>query len=78
MELAHRVTQFLYACEADLLTLKMLPRDAETYRRFSLNHHRNIWTREGTNEHPIETHKELPLYREIAFIGSDGERKSES
>jgi PAS domain S-box-containing protein len=72
VELAHRVTQFLYACEADLLTLKMLPPEAEAYRRFSLNHRKSVWTREGTDQLPVETHKEFPLYRELAFIGSDG------
>ncbi|MEW6532433.1 MAG: ATP-binding protein [Thermodesulfobacteriota bacterium] len=72
VELADRVTQLLHSCEGDLLTLAMLPREAEVYKRFSLQHRKTIWAREGTNEHPVEVHKEIPLYREIAFIGANG------
>jgi PAS domain S-box-containing protein len=72
VELAKRVSQLLHTCEADLLILAMLPREAELYQRFSLNHRKSIWTREGTNRNPIEVHKEIPLYREVAFIGPNG------
>ncbi|NTV41889.1 MAG: GAF domain-containing protein [Syntrophobacteraceae bacterium] len=72
IELANRVSQSLHSCETDLLTLKMLPIDAAVYQKFSLSHRRTIWTREGTNEEPIEIRKDIPLYREIAFIGPDG------
>ena len=72
IELANRVSQFLRSCEEDLLVLKILPRDAHYYRQFLLNHRRTIWTREGTNENPIEVHRDVPLYREAAFIGPDG------
>lgn len=72
IELANRVSQFLNACEADLLTVRMLPRDADVYRRFSLSHRRTIWTREGTNDRPVEVHREIPLYREIAWVDRDG------
>lgn len=72
IELANRVSQFLQSCEADLLTLRMLPRDAEIYRRFALNHRKTIWTREGTNQDPVEVFKDLPLYREVTFIGPNG------
>jgi hypothetical protein len=72
VELAKRVSQLLHSCEADLLTLVLLPRDAEVYRRFSLNYRKPIWTREGTHLNPVEVHKEVPLYREVAFIGANG------
>jgi len=72
VELADRVTQLLHSCEGDLLTLAMLPREAEVYKRFSRNHRKSIWAREGTNEDPVEVHKEIPLYREIVFIGPSG------
>ncbi|MBI4966333.1 MAG: GAF domain-containing protein [Desulfomonile tiedjei] len=72
VELADRVTQLLHSCEGDLFTLAMLPRTAEIYGRFSLNHRKTIWAREGTNEDPVEVHKEIPLYREIVFIGPGG------
>lgn len=72
IELAKRVSQSLQSCEADLLTLKMLPPDPEVYRRFSLNHRREIWTGEIVDGKPQETHQEIPLYSEIAYIGADG------
>jgi PAS domain S-box-containing protein len=72
IELANRVSQSLQTCEADLLTLKMLPRSPQVYRRFSLDHRRDIWTRELVDGKPIEVHKEIPLYREISFIGPNG------
>lgn len=75
VELANRVGQLLHSCEADLLTLAMLPRHAEVYQRFSLNHRKSIWTREGTNTNPVEVHKEIPFFREVAFIGADGIEK---
>ncbi|MGA2229082.1 MAG: cache domain-containing protein, partial [Syntrophobacteraceae bacterium] len=72
IELAKRVSQSLQTCEADLLTLKMLPKDPEVYLRFSLNHRRDIWIRDHLDGNPTEIHKELPLYKEISFIGADG------
>jgi PAS domain S-box-containing protein len=75
VELANRVSQFLRSREADLLTLQMMPRDALVYQQFSLAHRGKIWIREGTNENPIEAHKEIPLYREVAFIGPDGKEQ---
>ncbi len=75
IDLANRVSLFLHACEVDLFTLKMMPRRAEVYRDFSAIHTRTIWTREGTNAHPVEVHRELPLYRELAFIDADGRER---
>lgn len=75
IELANKVGQFLQSCEADLLTLQMLRRDPTAYQHFTSIHRRSIWTREGSNKNPIEVHKELPLYREAAFIGPDGMEK---
>jgi PAS domain S-box-containing protein len=75
IELANRVSQTLHSCEADLLTLKMLPPDPAAYRQFSLNHRKTVWTREGANEHSVEVHREIPAYREVALIGPDGMEK---
>ncbi|MGC8491100.1 MAG: ATP-binding protein [Syntrophobacteraceae bacterium] len=72
IELASRVTQTLRSCESDLLTLKMLPRDPEIYRQFSIDHRGSIWTRELDNGTTRAVHKEIPLYEGIAFIGADG------
>lgn len=75
IDLAGRVGQLLNSCEADLFTLEMLPRDPAIYRQFSLNHRKSLWTRTGTDKSPVEIHPEIPLYREIAFIGPDGREK---
>jgi PAS domain S-box-containing protein len=72
IELGNQVTQFLQSCEADLLTLKMLPREPDIYRQFSRNHCKTIWTSESADRNVIEVHREIPLYREVAFIGADG------
>ncbi|SPF34023.1 putative Sensor histidine kinase, Cache_1 and HAMP domain-containing [Syntrophobacter sp. SbD1] len=72
VESAKRVSQFLQSREADLLTLKMLRRDPEVYLRFSLNHRRDIWVRDLVDGKAGEIHKELPLYKEISFVGADG------
>ncbi|MEW6352158.1 MAG: ATP-binding protein [Thermodesulfobacteriota bacterium] len=75
VELADRVSQMLYSCQSDLLTLAMLPREPKVYKEFSGHHRKTVWTRTGTNEDPQEVHLELPLYREVAFIGADGREK---
>ena len=75
IELANRMSQALHSCEADLFTLKMLQQHAAVYRQFSLNHRKTLWTREGTNENPVEVHREIPTYREVALIGPDGREK---
>jgi PAS domain S-box-containing protein len=75
VEVASKVTAMLQGCEADLVTLAMLPRNADVYRQFSLQHRKTIWTREGTNENPVEVRENVPLYREIAYIGTDGMEK---
>jgi PAS domain S-box-containing protein len=72
IDVASRVSQLLHSCEMDLLTVRMMPRHPEIYREFLRIHTRTVWTREGTNAHPVEAHLELPLYREIAFIDPVG------
>lgn len=72
VELADRVHRFLLSCEADVLTLRMLPLTPEVFQQFGRHHQGEIWTREGTNEAPVEVRRKIPLYRELAFIGADG------
>ncbi|MDR3567608.1 MAG: ATP-binding protein [Syntrophobacteraceae bacterium] len=72
VDLANRVSQLLQSCEADLLTLKMLPQNPEVYRRFSFNHQRDIWVRDLASGNPTGIHKIIPLYKEIAFIDAGG------
>lgn len=75
VELANRVSQFLQASEVDLLSLKLLPREAEAYRGFSQAHRATIWTLAGSNDNPVEVHLPLPIYREVALVGSDGRER---
>ncbi|MBI5591489.1 MAG: GAF domain-containing protein [Deltaproteobacteria bacterium] len=75
INLANQVSQLLTSCEADLFTLRMLPRNAETYRQFSLNHHRTIWTREIINNNISDRHHDIPVYREMAFIDAMGHER---
>jgi len=75
INLANQVGQLLLSCEADLFTLQMLPRDADTYRRFSMNHHRTIWTRESKNNNISDSYHDIPLYREMAFIDATGHER---
>ena len=72
IHIANQAGQLLQSCGADLLTLQMLKKDAETYRRFSMNHHRTIWTREEKNDGYAEVYQTIPLYRELAFIDAMG------
>lgn len=72
IDLAKRVTQLLQSCEADLLTLKMLPQAPRVYLLFSVNHHRDIWVRDLLSGKPVGIHKTIPLYKEIAFIDAKG------
>jgi hypothetical protein len=75
INLANQVTQLLKSCEADLLTLQMLKRDAETYRLFSLNHHRTIWTRQISDNKLSNVYLDTPLYHELAFIDAMGQER---
>ena len=75
VELANRASLFLQGCEADLLSLKMLPREAEAYRRFSQIHRGTIWTLAGSNDNPVEVHLPLPLYRQVVLVGADGRER---
>ncbi len=75
INLANQVSQLLLSCEADLFTLQMLQRDAEIYRRFSMNHHRTIWTREIINNNFSDVYQDISLYREMAFIDATGQER---
>lgn len=72
IELANRVSEFLHSIEIDAYTLCMMPKREDVFKKFSLIHRKTIWTRDGTNDHPIEIRQEIPLYREIAFINTSG------
>jgi PAS domain S-box-containing protein len=72
IELANQVSQLLHTCESDLFTLMMLPRDPAVYREFSINHIKAIWTREGAGQEHRDVHKDMPLFREVAFIDPNG------
>jgi PAS domain S-box-containing protein len=75
INLANQVAQLMLSCEADLFTLQMLQKDADTYRRFSMNHHRTIWTREIKHDNISDSYHDIPLYREMAFIDMTGQER---
>lgn len=72
IHIADQVSQLLQSCEADLMTLQMLQKNPETYRRFSLNHYRTIWIRDGTIAQPAGIYRSIPLYKELALIDASG------
>ena len=74
-DIANRVSDFLYTCVTDLRTVATLPRLPETYLEFCTTHRRGIWRRGGTKDDPTEIRESIPVYREIAFIDSDGWEK---
>lgn len=69
---ADQISAFLQQIEGNLLDLTLLQPSQENYQKFSKNHQRQIWYRAGTNSHPTEIHKVVPLYSELAFIDSTG------
>ncbi len=75
INLASEVSQLLLSCEADLFTLRMLPVNARDYQRFSTNYHRTIWTRDSKDNPPSGRYRDIPLYRELAFIDATGQEQ---
>lgn len=69
---AAQVSTLLQQVEENLLDLALLPPEQENYLKFSNNHQREIWYREGTNEAPVEIREQVPLYSELAFIDASG------
>jgi len=69
---AGEVSQFLHAVEGDLHDLSLLAPITDNYLRFSRQHRRPIWIRTGSNRQPEEKRSEIPLYRELAYVGADG------
>ena len=69
---ADEVSDFLREAEGDLMDLALLPVGSESYLDFSRSHKRMIWYRGGTNENPVETREESPLYREVVYIDAVG------
>jgi HAMP domain-containing protein len=65
---AHRIADFLYEREQDLLVLAGLPRDPQSYLSFYKAHNSTVWTLEEGSD----VFADLPLYRELAFIDAAG------
>ncbi len=72
---ADEVGAFLRSVVADLADFNQIPPEAKSYEQFYLNHQRELWYRSGTNDHPIEVRRSVPMYSEIAFIGADGRER---
>jgi len=73
VELAGRVSEFLQAVETDAKLLCLLPKKVEVFQQFYTMHRKTVWTKEGTNDHPVEVWRDMPLYREIAFVDFSGQ-----
>lgn len=72
---ANLVSRFLKQRETDLINLSdIIPTDKH-YLDFARVHKSEIWIRTGYNETPHEAHLLIPIYKEIAFIDSDGYEK---
>ncbi len=74
-DIADRVSDFLYTCVTDLRTVVDLPRTSESYLAFCVSHRRLIWRRVLRGSKPIQVHLSIPVYREIAYIGPEGQEK---
>ena len=61
--LAYRISDFLYSCEADLKTLATFPPQIDFYLHFSRTHQRYV----------TSLGRELPIFKEIAFIDPQGQ-----
>lgn len=72
---ADAVAAFLRRVEGDLHDLAQLPVTAAAYGDFCRRHTGQIWYRAGTNAQPREVREVVPLYREAAFVGSDGRER---
>lgn len=70
--IAAELEKFLGQREAEVLTLRQVPRTAEAYLEFYNVHVGEIWIREGTNQKPVSVHKTVPLYKEISFVDRSG------
>ncbi len=69
LSVANTVSAFLRERENDVRQLAVLPRTAGEYLTFARSNQARIWTITGEEK---EVTFELPLYRQIAFIGTDG------
>lgn len=72
---ARDVGNFLREVESDLHDLALIPLNEQAYQAFSNNHQRKVWYRTGTNATPLEIKEMVPLYTELAYVGSDGMEK---
>jgi hypothetical protein len=70
--LANSVADFLQQREDNLRFLASQAPDVDTYMNFAKSQSGNLWTitRDG-----LETHFEMPIYREIVFVDMDGQEQ---
>lgn len=72
---ANTVSKFLDQRVKDLFDLREQVPTELHYLQFSHYHESMIWERSGTNDKPTEIRRQIPLYREIAFIDANGWEK---
>jgi len=69
---ASAVHAFLKHCEKDLVQLSELQINPRRYLKFYNANQSEIWIRTGTNKAPEEVHKNIPIYKEVAFVNKQG------
>lgn len=72
---ADEVRTFLHRIESDLEVLSQLSVEEQKYLWFSQIHRRQIWVRKNSEQGPRELRPLVGLYKEIAYIGPDGQEQ---
>jgi HAMP domain-containing protein len=73
--LADEVSGFLEERARDVRVVQAMPPTAAGYLSFYESSRRELWYADGTASAPMEKREFAPLYRELAFVGSDGWEK---
>src|SRR5581483_5731488 len=73
--IAEAISSFLDARVQDTRAATVVSRTPEAYLALYQAHAAVLWYPSGTPAAPQETRREVPLYREIAFVGPDGRER---
>lgn len=75
VETANAISRFLEERVQDARTATLLPRNAQAYTAFLAARHAEVWYLDGSNAAPAERREQLPIFREIAFVGASGRER---
>ncbi len=70
---AKSLSNFLKECEKDLKNLSHIPPSPANYLAYSGQNMASVRSRAGTNERPVEIIRDIPLYKEIAYMNLNGQ-----